>query len=320
MAKKHHDHSAKRKSPLRILVALRPNESGAEAIRFAAWLARTTTIQVRVATVFIRPWPSTSLSKLGGKYRKWYNREADACREKVTAKLEDAGIAADQWDSTVSIFLDGSSETQLVTQAAAEFGADVILLGSHGAAQKGRFLPGSTADALLHSSPIPLGLTPRAVKLPKHGVTRIDCAFGDFEQDHSVISAAAELAYTWDLPLRIVALAPSGLATTGLDLESDLMHQWREQALAVLDRARDTAVAEFEDLTVETEIGAGTGWAGAMDAVKWKKGDLLFVGSSPMGPLERVFIGTETSAILEHSHVPVLIQPVQARAELSLAQ
>ena len=41
--------------PLRVLIAWRDGDSGTEAIQFAAWLARTTPIQIRAVTVFTRP-------------------------------------------------------------------------------------------------------------------------------------------------------------------------------------------------------------------------------------------------------------------------
>ena len=41
-------------SPLRVLVAWRPGRNGAEAINFAAWLARTCEVRIRVATVLSR--------------------------------------------------------------------------------------------------------------------------------------------------------------------------------------------------------------------------------------------------------------------------
>ena len=49
--------------------------------------------------------------------------------------------------------------------------------------------------------------------------------------------------------------------------------------------------------------------AGAVDSLKWKKGDLLCLGSSPMGPIARVFIGSTATELLPHVRVPVLVSP-----------
>ena len=83
-----------------------------------------------------------------------------------------------------------------------------------------------------------------------------------------------------------------------------------EQALALLDRGRDRALNRHGDLTVQMEVGSGYGWSGAINALKWKKGDLLVMGSSTLGGFHRVFIGPSTNQILRHSPVPVLLSTV----------
>ncbi|AGF73697.1 universal stress protein [Corynebacterium halotolerans] len=302
-------------TPIRVLVAWRPDSRGTEAIEFAAWLARTTDVRVRAVTTLLRPWPSTSLSKLGGKYRKWYEKEAAACEQKVRRAFTNAGIEKDSWDERVSVFADGTSESVLLTEAADEYDAHLVILGSGATAPKGRFLAGSTADALLHSSPKPLGLAPRAVKLSKRGITRVNFAFLDSRgtEHDSSLHFAAHLAARWSVPLRILAFSPSGIADPLLhdrrDLSSELTDEWREHSLAMLDRAGDAVSDRYPELTVETEIGTGVGWAGAIDALKWKKGDLLCLGSTPLGPIESVFIGSTATDFLRHVRVPVVIHP-----------
>ncbi|MGP6174130.1 universal stress protein [Corynebacterium sp. A21] len=303
--------------PLRVLVAWRLDGRGTESLEFAAWLGRTIPIQIRVVSTFLRPWPSTSLSKLGGKYRKWVRKEAAAWDTKVRKALATVGVPEEYWDEQVSTFLDGPTESVLLTQAAAEFEADLVILGSKAAAPKGRFRAGSTADALLHSSPQPLGLAPRAVKLSKRGVTRLNYAhLGEDSDDTRSLFFAADMADRWQVPLRVLAFSPSGLTSSTvndqLDLAADLTMEWREHSLAMLDRSRDAVLDRYPELSVDTDIGSGSGWAGAVDALKWKKGDLLCLGSTPPGPLERVFIGSTATDILAHVQVPVIVHPVRS--------
>ena len=61
-------------------------------------------------------------------------------------------------------------------------------------------------------------------------------------------------------------------------------------------------------------IGSGPTWAEAIDDVGWDPGDVLVVGSSDLGPVARVFIGSRATKILRHSPVPVLVVP-RNRAE-----
>ncbi|NLF90229.1 MAG: universal stress protein [Corynebacterium marinum] len=302
-------------APARILVAWRPGSPGTEAIDLAAWLSRTVDVQIRVVSTFLRPWPAAPLGRLGGKYRKWFQKEAEACEAAVKRALSDAGVDKASWSEQVSVFLDGPSESVLLSDAANSFDAHLVILGSDAAAPKGRFLAGSTADALLHSSPKPLGLAPRAVKLAKRGVTRVNYAFLESEIDENDPSLhfAAQLADSWGVDLRVLAFSPSGLADQPFhdkfDFSRELVDEWREHSLAVLDRSHDVIADLFPDLAVESEIGSGKGWQGAIDALKWKKGDLLVLGSTPPGTLERVFVGSTATDFLRHVHVPVLIHP-----------
>lgn len=306
----------------RVLVAWSPTNSSDASLNYAAWLARTTPIRIRVISTLVQPWTTTSLSKLGGKYKKWFKKEAAACAEQVEKALRGAGIAEENWDEEFSILVDGSSKAALLTAAAERFDADFILIGPGAAAPKGRFLAGTTADTLLHSSPIPLGLSPRAAKLSKHGVTRVNFAFVEEPGKNLELSqlpgleSAAAMASRWNVPLRILGFSPSGLLSSpsgSMDVAQALTSHWRETSLALLDVASDFVLDAFPDLEVETDIGSGNGWAGAVDALKWKKGDIMCLDSAPLSPFERVFLGSTTTEFLNHLRVPVIIYPAHTR-------
>ncbi|SES14455.1 universal stress protein [Corynebacterium cystitidis] len=302
---------------LRILVAWDPGNDesgGTEALEFAAWLGRSTPVSVRVASTLLRPWPA-SLNMMGKKYKKWRKHEAEACAEAVEKALKSVDLPRSQWDKQFSTFSDGQNEAQLLTDEAQRFDADLILVGSNAAASKGRFLAGSTADALMHSSPTALGLAPRAVKLSKKGITRVNFAYIDKRADEnsSGLLFAAELAATLEVTLRIITFSPTGLTDAALNkpkgIGSELIDEWNEQSLAMLDLARDRVIEHRDFLEVETEVGSGKGWGNAVDSLKWKKGDILCMDSHPMGTLERVFVGSTANEFLRHVPVPVVIHP-----------
>ncbi|STD39214.1 universal stress protein [Corynebacterium striatum] len=301
-------------NPVRLLVSWSPSSTGTEAIEYAAWLARSTKVCIRVISTISVPRATTVFTKHGGKYKKWFKKEQAKCEQSVLTALKAAGVDNSQLDERPSVLLAGPSRPQLLTEMATEFCADAILLGANQSAPKGKFFAGSTADALLHFSPIPLGLTPRDIKLSKHGVTRINFAFterGDSEDP--ALLHAARLANRWKLPLRIVAFNAEGLIDAPLhdsvDIASKLTKGWHEHTLAMLDRAQDIVDHHYPGLEISTDIGTGHGWAGAVDSLKWKKGDIMCMGSSPMGPIERVFIGSAATELLPHIRVPVMVRP-----------
>lgn len=302
--------------PLRVLVAWRPESSGDESARFVAWLARTQPVSIRTATVIPRVWSQQPGSRENNQaFAHWLQQESEASAAAAREALRNAGVPDAMLDTQHPCVVETShSETSVLIHAAEDFHADIMILGSHPAAPRGRFRIGSTADALLHCSPIPLGLSPREPKLSKRGITRVNCSYVDTEQSHQALRLASDLAVRWGVALRLVAFSPRGATmyptTIPFSENYDMMVEWREQALALLDRGKDRALARHPNLSVHTEAGAGYGWSGAVNDVKWKKGDILVMGSSVLGDFNRVFIGPSTNQILRHSPVPVIISPV----------
>lgn len=300
-------------SPMRILVAWRPGAEGLDSVAHAAWLARTHPVRIRFAAVVSRGWPLTSLARLGADDR-WVREVSHATAKDIRRAAKRAGLRKPMLDDADPVrIIESSSEATAITAAAAEFDADLILLGSRVGGPEGRFRAGATADALLHFSPIPLGLSIPAATLSKRGVTRVSCSYIDTAQSHGALERAADLARAWEVPLRLLAFTPAGATmyptAAGYGSAEDLMVEWHEQALALLDRGRDRALTRHPELRVQADVGSGDGWAGAIGAVKWKKGDLLLLGSSTLGPFGRVFTGSSTNHIIRHAPVPMMITP-----------
>lgn len=306
--------------PLRLMMTWRPGSTGNESAQVLAWIARTKaelpgSITARTATVISRSWSPQEGSREQQEYQRWLDAESEACAATAQAAIREAGAPAglldEQYPSAVAT---DHSETKHLIDAAQDFGADIMIIGSHPAAPRGRFRVGSTSDALLHCSPLPLLLAPRSPSLSKRGVTRVNCSYVDTEQSHQALRLASDMAARWNVPLRLVAFSPRGatMYPTQVPFEdnSNMMVEWREQALALLDRGRDRALVRHPNLRVETDAGSGYGWSGAINSLKWKKGDLLVIGSSVLGDFNRVFIGPSTNQILRHAPVPVLVSPV----------
>ncbi|MDY5839166.1 MAG: universal stress protein [Corynebacterium camporealensis] len=300
--------------PVRLLVCWSPQSTGTEVLEFAAWLHKTQPVQVRVASTLYQPWATTSLSKLGGKYKKWYKKEKEATAKRVRHELHEHGIPESAWDEEPSVLVDGPNRPTLLTGVAQDYDADLIVLGPNQAAPKGRFFAGSTADALLHYSPIPLALIPRGIKLSKNGIKRVNFIIN--ERDEEVepgLTIAGKLALRWDTPLRLLVFSPDGLMAPTLnddiDVTKKLTRDWREHSLARMDRACDLLQKEVGDVDVSAEVGTGNGWGGAIDSLKWKKGDIACMSSSAQGPIERVFLGSRATEMLPHLGVPILVRP-----------
>ena len=51
--------------------------------------------------------------------------------------------------------------------------------------------------------------------------------------------------------------------------------------------------------------------------MEWEDGEVLVVGSSAIGPVARVFLGSRASKIVRNSPVPVVVVPRAAAEELA---
>ncbi|MGP5930916.1 universal stress protein [Corynebacterium glyciniphilum] len=317
-------------TPLRVLLAWRPDgdpdgadtNTGTDTAAFVSWLSRTAEITVKPVTVIPRIWPEgvdrvdASDAAAVQRFEEWAAAESTACHAAARTALTDAGVPESMIDDSDEL-LHSHSETTALIRSAEEFGADLIVVGSRfgtSGGPVGRFRAGSTADALLHCAPLPVVTVPRTPTLSKHGVTRVSCAYVDNEQSHQALRKAADLASRWGVPLRLVAFSPTGASMyptlTPFPDATEADERWRGQALDILARGRERAEERHPDLRVETEVGSGPGWSGAMDDVHWKKGEILVVGSSVLGAFNRVFIGPSTNQLLAHSPAPVLVSPV----------
>ena len=114
------------------------------------------------------------------------------------------------------------------------------------------------------------------------------------------------------MPLRIIAFSPQE-QTDDLSLAAE----WNESTLGLLDRARDQAYgvasamgpACADNFDVHAFVASGKGWKRSIDSVKWKKGDLLCMGSQPSDQLKRVFVGSREGEFIRFAPVPVIIHP-----------
>ena len=56
-------------------------------------------------------------------------------------------------------------------------------------------------------------------------------------------------------------------------------------------------------------------WDEAMDEIEWEAAEVLVVGSSRVGQLARVFLGSAAIKIVRYSPVPVLVVPAAVAAD-----
>jgi nucleotide-binding universal stress UspA family protein len=171
---------------------------------------------------------------------------------------------------------------------------------------------------MLHVSPVPVALAPRGYRPSSDArLRRVTCAFSGSTQSRSAFDAAVQLSRQHDVPLRLATLVVRDRqmypSQVGYDAERLVAEQWRAQA----EEAQEKALATLpDDVAVEAGIAEGRDWEDALDSLPWEEGEVLVVGSSRLGPVARVFLGSNSIKIVRSSPVPVLVIPRGADVHL----
>jgi nucleotide-binding universal stress UspA family protein len=290
-----------------VVVGLPRDERATTALHLGALLARSLGEDLLVATVVPPPWPP-GLGRVDAEYQEWIDRDADEALARARTQAP-TDVPADFQ------VVRARSTAHGLAEVAEQRGASVLALGSSDAGVLGRVAFGSVAERLLHTSPVPVALAPRGFRCrPDATVRRVTAAFGAAEGDAELVLAAAGVAARVGAVLRVASFAvrPRTPLTAGVGsrAEDSVLGEWSgdvERAqTAVLDQV---AALPASPPVTEAVIGHGHDWAAAISEPGWTDGDLLTVGSSSVGPLARVFIGSRSSKIVRHSPVPVVVVP-----------
>ena len=290
-----------------VVVGYLAGKSGNAPLHLAASAARTLGTSLTVATIVPRPWTHPSPARVDAEYAAWADQLAadsaqEARRELATmAQLDDV-----RYHSHAHRSVSGG-----LTEVVGELDAELLVLGSSANGSLGQVVVGSTADRLLHSSPVPVAIAPRGYRGPRGGaLTRITCGFPGTPESVDVVRRMAALADRLQVPLRVITFAVRGRTMyppeVGLHAEDSILAEWETQAAEMLAQLRADDIVNDD---VELQVVSGNGWDQALDDAEWLDGEILALGTSPRVGLAHVFLGSRGTKILRVSPVPVLVLP-----------
>lgn len=288
-----------------VVVGYLAAKCGTAPLQLAAGAARSLNTSITVVSIVPKAWETPSPARVDAEYAAWANQ-----------------IAADSARSAKEFYDANASELEIIYRSHASRSisggivevmeqtsdAELLILGSSSNGQLGQVVIGSTADRLLHSSPVPVIIAPRGYRAARSArLTRITCAYPGTPEAIGTVARVAELAKRVDVPLRVITFAVRGRTMyppeTGLHVEDSILAAWEEHAQEMLERLR---VQGIIDDSVQTQVASGSGWDRALDAADWEDGEILALGTSPRGDIARVFLGSHGSKIMRYSPVPVL--------------
>ena len=290
-----------------VVVGYIPHRGGRGALDLGLQLAHARHEDMAVVTVVPRQWSTPSLAKIDAEYAEYARRVGEEAERQARDYLTDTSVTV----ATSYRATPGRSVSSALVETVRELGASTLVIGSSADGPEGRIVFGSTADKLLHSSPVPLAIGPRGYRsVAAAGFTRLTCAFSDNPVSVRVVARAAELAKQLDAPLRVASFGVRNATMyppeVGLTAEDSVLDSWAAQATAAQRRLLADGTV---DADVPCVIGTGAGWVESVGSIDWQRDELLAVGSSTAGPLARVFLGSRAGKLIRASPVPVLVLP-----------
>lgn len=288
-----------------VLVGYAADQAGAEALALGRLLTAHAQGQLIVCTVVPEVWSHPALSAVDQEY-------ADYLAEHAQETLAGAQALLGEAEGVQYLKHAAKSATVGLSEAAAQAGAEVLVVGSARAGVSGRLSLGSVSSEILHLSSLPVALAPQGFELlPGQQLTRLSCAYAGTEVSNSTVLEALRLAGRLGVPLRVVAFAVRDRqmypSLAGYKAENMIVNAWRERTQAALERLQEQLAGHSPPISVA--MADGESWEEALGQVEWQPGEVLALGSSRMGMLARVFLGSNASKIIRASPVPVLVLP-----------
>lgn len=296
-----------------LLVPLDGSEFSERTLPLAQGIAKAAGASLHLAHVHVPHVPDHFLSNTQfhfegldlEEYEARHRDDEKAYLAEVEARLED-GTPVD------TALLEGHVADE-VARYAAEVGADMVLITTHGHTGVSRMWLGSVADALIRITNLPLlvihpaqgGHVPADVTTFKHMMVPLDGS----DLSASILGPAADLASASGARMTLVHVVSSSAV-----LGARIFPLLPDDITPALDKARSYLEAKAEQLrarglTVDTHVEEHEAPGRAIAAIADKlDADLVALATHGYGGLKRALLGSVADKVLRSSPLPLLVQ------------
>jgi nucleotide-binding universal stress UspA family protein len=281
-----------------VLVALKPLDGGESALAVAQWLADRTESELQILSVAEMADMAIADAVIPPLPPEYYQRE----RDDAAARLREQAAQGPHADATCRVDVVEGPASATIANTARDRGASVIVVGTGRHAVLGRFLYGERALEVVRSALGPVLVVPPAARPPfKHAMVSVD-----FSQASMRAAAAA-----------VEMLERGGRITlvhvkSATRLNEDSVGWWNDayelRSREMLARFAD-ALPEPAGVTVETVLLHGDTVDTLVTYAIAHDVDLIACGRRRHSFLERILVGSVSSALIRRAPCSVLVTP-----------
>ena len=300
---------------MKILLAADGSEQSKAAVMEVATRPFPTNTTVRIVSAYERTPLITRLEPMGvmeetyAKADHYALKAAEDATENAVKILREGNPAL----TVTAIVIEGSPKSVILDEAEA-FGADLIVVGSHGYGMVAGFLLGSVSHAVaLHAT-----CSVEIVRGAKSGEKRwkILLAIDASEQSEVAVEELARQPFPDDSELHVISVAevpylPLTYPGDGIDMSaySEIEKSYYQRANTAVENAavKLRAGSESNKLKITTAVPSGSTKEVILEEAEAFGADLIVLGSHGYGMVERFLLGSVSQAVALHAKCSVEI-------------
>jgi nucleotide-binding universal stress UspA family protein len=285
---------------MRYVVGYGPRQRGIDGVNLAATLARSSGATLDLISVLPSDAPTFHRYSPDAAFNAEVEEQGREWLEDGLEHVPD-GVRAEghlrRAESITEGLIDAATDPERGE-------AGLIVVGTYHRVRSVRFGLGSLADALLHSSTVPVALAP-AHYHPHPAITRITCAVGMTPGTEILLDNAIRLAAEWRVPLRLMSLVAVGEGGSEERRREWTQHA-EQHAAALVEKATAALPA---DCPVTSVVGHGESLEDAVEGLDFSDSEVVMIGSSRLAQPKRLFLGHSASKIMRALPVPMIVWP-----------
>lgn len=295
---------------MKVLVGLSTEKSSQDALALGVVLADTFAGGLTVANVYRAAFDYPSRAHVDAEWRSYLVEQGQAVLDQAAEELADR-------DNVEYLVRGNKAESTGLRELADEQNSDVIVLGSADDAAPNHLSLGSTSDQLLHSSSVPIALAPKDYRAWNvSSIGRVVVAFRRASGPEWALKATVRTLqqHGFDVAksLELITLTEPLPRLFGRGLRREKHEELRRSLIirAEEDLAYGKSLVQSlvgEAIEVSGTVLQADNESRAFSRFDWKDDDLLVLGSTETGKLQRVFLGDTAYKLIRAATVPVVV-------------